>query len=220
MTKLSHSEAGKLGGAQFRISAAKKKKDRINKFNQNPNKCHECNESLTYEKRKNKFCNQSCSALFYNKKRKEIKTLYCLNCNTLYKTTSKSKNVRYCNAKCHQDYQYKERIRKWLEEGISWKDGGANPPWAKKYISEIRGYKCELCDISEWQGLTLTLQLDHINGDSSNHSINNLRLLCPNCHSLTPTYGAKNMGNGRKIRRQRYKLRSSTINEISQSLLK
>lgn len=63
----------------------------------------------------------------------------------------------------------------------------------KKLIQEkIFEYKCVECNISEWNGKTITLQLDHIDGDSSNHTINNLRFLCPNCHSQTETWCGKN----------------------------
>jgi hypothetical protein len=52
--------------------------------------------------------------------------------------------------------------------------------------------KCDICGMnSEWQGKPLTLQLDHINGDSHDHSLGNLRILCPNCHSQTPTFCRK-----------------------------
>ncbi len=53
-------------------------------------------------------------------------------------------------------------------------------------------YKCACCGISEWQGKPLTLQLDHINGINNDHRIENLRFLCPNCHSQTETYAGKN----------------------------
>jgi 5-methylcytosine-specific restriction endonuclease McrA len=48
------------------------------------------------------------------------------------------------------------------------------------------------------------LQLEHKDGNSENNKPENLCLLCPNCHSQTPTYGAKNKGNGRHYRRIRY----------------
>lgn len=49
-------------------------------------------------------------------------------------------------------------------------------------------------NIGEWQGQKLVLQLDHINGKNNDHRIENLRFLCPNCHSITETYAGKNKG--------------------------
>ena len=55
-------------------------------------------------------------------------------------------------------------------------------------------YECAECGITEWHGKELSLHLDHINGDSSDHRIQNLRFLCPNCHSQTDTYCGRNKG--------------------------
>lgn len=54
-------------------------------------------------------------------------------------------------------------------------------------------YVCAFCgNEGEWQGKRLVLQLDHINGTNNDHRIENLRFLCPNCHSTTLTYAGKN----------------------------
>ena len=53
-------------------------------------------------------------------------------------------------------------------------------------------YKCQNCGIKEWQSKPLSLHLDHINGKNNDHRIENLRFLCPNCHSQTETYAGRN----------------------------
>jgi hypothetical protein len=58
----------------------------------------------------------------------------------------------------------------------------------------ILEYKCYLCGLTEWNGKPIMLQLDHINGVHLDHRIQNLRLLCPNCHSQTETFAGRNKG--------------------------
>lgn len=50
-------------------------------------------------------------------------------------------------------------------------------------------YKCAICGISDWNDTKLNLEIDHIDGESTDNSIINLRFLCPNCHSQTNTFG-------------------------------
>ncbi len=62
----------------------------------------------------------------------------------------------------------------------------------RRIIKEgIITYECKICGISEWEGTKLSLELDHIDGNSRNHRLENLRWLCPNCHSQTPTFRSK-----------------------------
>ncbi len=57
-------------------------------------------------------------------------------------------------------------------------------------------YKCAICgNTGEWLGKRLGLQLDHINGKHLDHRKENLRFLCPNCHSQTETFSGKNKKN-------------------------
>lgn len=53
-------------------------------------------------------------------------------------------------------------------------------------------YKCAICGITKWNNKTLSLELDHINGINNDNRLENLRFLCPNCHSQTSTYGSRN----------------------------
>ena len=58
-----------------------------------------------------------------------------------------------------------------------------------KIIKEgIKEHKCECCGLTEWQGKPIPLQLHHINGDKTDNRIENLQLLCPNCHTFTDNY--------------------------------
>ncbi|MCR4306090.1 MAG: HNH endonuclease [Candidatus Daviesbacteria bacterium] len=52
-------------------------------------------------------------------------------------------------------------------------------------------YKCIICGINKWRGKDLSLEVDHIDGNSEDNRIRNLRFLCPNCHTQTSTYGFK-----------------------------
>lgn len=126
---------------------------------------------------------------------KERKLLYCINCliPLSHAATIRGKS-KYCSAKCQQSYHRCEAIKN--------KTYSINT--AKKYLLS-KGAECSICKLMTWNGSQITLELDHIDGKHDNKELTNLRLICPNCHSQTPTYKSKNKGNGRQKRRDRYR---------------
>lgn len=52
----------------------------------------------------------------------------------------------------------------------------------------LRGRKCENCGLTEWLGEPINLEVHHIDGNRNNNELDNLKLLCPNCHSYTPNF--------------------------------
>jgi len=68
----------------------------------------------------------------------------------------------------------------------------------KRYLLDVMKYeyKCSICGIDTWQGESIKLELDHIDGNNKNNLIKNLRLLCPNCHSQTDNFRGKNKNSG------------------------
>lgn len=68
----------------------------------------------------------------------------------------------------------------------------------RRLVAEaILDYQCEICgNAGQWNGRPLSLQLDHRNGVPNDHRIQNLRFLCPNCHSQTDTYSGRNRMTG------------------------
>lgn len=102
--------------------------------------------------------------------------------------------------KLKHDSIYKEKIKSWLNgENNGMRGKTSTAYWIKKYLIEIRGEKCEKCNWSEVNIYTskIPIELSHIDGDFTNNRIENLELLCPNCHSLTDSHKGANKKKGR-----------------------
>ena len=136
-----------------------------------------------------------------------MKTYNCVHCGKEAKSGD-SKLNKYCSNKCHAAHRRAEILKEWLN-GTYFNKKGVPPDIAKEWISEQQGHKCLLCGIKEWNGKPIVFQYDHIDGDPDNNTKENTRMICPNCHSQTDTYGVKNKNskNSRRniYRRQNYK---------------
>ena len=106
---------------------------------------------------------------------------------------------KYCNNKCQANHRWETIDRVRVIEG-----GGATGT-IMRYLIEENNSCAECGQMNIHNNKPLTLQLDHIDGNSDNNDLSNVRLLCPNCHTQTDTYGAKGYGNTRKKTHKRNK---------------
>lgn len=181
----SKKEAGKLGGIKTKLFHERLNKDKEATYLQSPVICKYCNKPHEYEKRNNKFCSSSCAVSVTNSLKKKI-PCNCINCDI----PISSKNSKYCSVNCQQDFQIKNKIS----------DGSISARSIKRLLLKEHGEKCWCCGIKDWNTKKIIFELEHIDGNAYNNSIENLSILCPNCHSQTATYKAKNKGNGRGSR--------------------
>lgn len=222
---MGYSEAGRLGAIKANIV---RKGVNQRKYELNPKICKKCGIPIPYEKRRNNFCSSSCAASLNNigiRRHGEprvgrsvrrlrfqrqfrtisVKTFPCEHCGADCKFSSAKMN-KFCNARCQQNFAWEKRKKGFLATG-SWV--GINNESSlsrnfKKLLKETSGTSCTICKNAEWLGQSIPLILDHIDGHSSNWSLENLRLICGNCDMLLPTYKSRNRGNGRAWRRARY----------------
>lgn len=119
-----------------------------------------------------------------------MKTYNCKNCGNESKVSHQKMNV-YCSNACSAEGKLLESIER-AKQGLV-----KERSTLRKVLARLNGYVCECCGISEWNSKEITLQVDHINGLANDNSLENLRLICPNCHSQSDTFSGRNKGQGR-----------------------
>lgn len=157
--------------------------------------CLECNICFETNDHERKFCGSSCAGSyngrkFPKRKSKKEKQYKCLNCGERNKTYYNT----FCSLNCYQSYKNLNKISTNQMGRIG----------IKNFLIKTKGAKCEECGWDKINPVTkkIPIQLDHIDGNHKNNNLNNFRLLCPNCHSLTPTFMALNKGNGKENRKK------------------
>ena len=184
-------------------------------------KCVECGNiflkrksQINKTKSGNHFCSQSCAAKYNNRKYPKRKkrpimvngqvverTLYvgiCGNCEREF--TSKYAQQEFCSKACELDSKYREYIKKWLNNEVDGSKGKYGMSgYIKRYLIETRKWACEECGWAKTNIFSkrIPLHIHHKDGNYKNNKIDNLQILCPNCHSLTSTFCSLNMGHGR-----------------------
>lgn len=196
-------EAGRRGYLKSKDAMCKKRED----DHQNAirkwlgKECLGCKKPLRFEQRRNDFCSHSCAGFKSNAARSLLVIRNCLECGTVL-TKSDGWRARFCSRLCAKDFKYKAYINRWLDGKENGGNGICVTNAVRRWLKEKFGDKCSRCGWSERNPVTgsVPVQIDHIDGNPRYHHHKNIRQLCPNCHSLTETFGALNTARNKRKR--------------------
>lgn len=125
---------------------------------------------------------------------------FCVVCG---KPLCRGHKTEYCQEHLIQHRQ-QEKINTWLNTGsVGMTVDTTIRGVIREYILKDQNYKCAICGIeNKWNNKTLNFILDHIDGDASNSSRENVRLICPNCDSQLDTFKSRNRNSSRNARKE------------------
>lgn len=128
--------------------------------------------------------------------------VYCRGMKNCISCGSKTErwSTKYCSNKCQWKSQYENYVTSW-KQGIVIKTKNISHH-LRRYLIEKYGEQCTNCGWKKINPITqrVPIEVDHIDGNSENNREDNLRLICPNCHSLSPNFRNLNRGKGREWR--------------------
>ncbi|MDZ4766078.1 MAG: HNH endonuclease signature motif containing protein [Chloroflexota bacterium] len=163
----------------------------------NPKSCLKCGEMIPFEKKLNNYCSQSCAASVRNlgvtRHFKHPKGSPCVHCGN----PVSERHNKYCD-ECIKNRVYTKK------DSL---DAYTNDKARRQWLLKTREHKCQECGLANWLGQPIPLEMHHVDGDTDNNTDENLILICPNCHALTPTHKRKNVlkeGKRQLMRRKRY----------------
>lgn len=149
--------------------------------------CENCNIVHDGKYASGRFCSYKCSRGFSTKnKRKEIN-------EKISKSLSGREFSAEHKANIKKNWKAGKKPNILTYENVFIENSKRSNQDVKKFLVEnnIKAYKCEECFLTQWQNKSIILQLHHINGKNTDNRLENLLLLCPNCHSQTDNWSGK-----------------------------
>ena len=159
--------------------------------------CLKCKEEFEPSKGLINYCSLKCrNSRYWTENDKLKKSL------SAKKSEKVKKNIEDRKFQSKSFEQYREQVEK---QKTTWNNKILNETYSNLSFERLRkrvileqNNKCGCCKIDKWNGKSITLELEHKDGNHYNNERNNLEALCPNCHSQTETWRGKNKKNNRK----------------------
>ena len=153
------------------------------------------------------YCEYGCGqeAFFLLKNKKHCCSKRTASCPELKKKNSERTKAAYEEGRRLSGVEAYKSLPEESKQRMNWNKGNySNTTFTyngvgnhKAVLINERGHKCEDCGIETWKSVPAPLELEHCDGDNKNNTRENLKLLCCNCHALTPTWRGRNINSGK-----------------------